>query len=97
MPRAAFDGVRPLFKLEIPGLSDEEDILNIEEESRRFIEKSTSKSIKQKTDFWMKKLEKHAEELGVPKKFTALSEPQIASLMCSYTYHGHETGRWHKL
>ena len=46
MPRAVFGGVRPLFKLEIPGLSDDEEIVNIAEESRRFMEESTSKSTK---------------------------------------------------
>ena len=44
MPGAVFDGIRPLFRLEIPGLPDDDEILDIEEESRRLIEESSPKS-----------------------------------------------------
>ena len=43
MPGAVFDGIRPLFRLKIPGLLDDDEILDIEEESRRLTEESSPK------------------------------------------------------
>ena len=43
MPSAVFDGIRPLFRLKIPGLLDDDEILDIEEETRRLTEESSRK------------------------------------------------------
>ena len=38
-----FDGIRPLFRLKITRLLDDDEILDIEEESRRLTEESSPK------------------------------------------------------
>ena len=83
MPDAVFDGIRPLFRIEIPGLSNDDEILDIEVQKvdrGKFTEK-----LKQKTDFWLKGLRSMRRNLGY-KNIRELGEPQFAILMWFYNY-----------
>ena len=85
MAPPVFNGTRPVFTLELPELTDEEAMrMTIENEANKFIEDNVSMNTKKKTEFWLKKLQEHAQEIGFSQDIKTLSESQAANLMCSY-------------